>query len=166
MWLTPSSCQYLLPRIQHLLYYHLSHLSIKVSPERSDLTNPYERMQLRIWLLLLSLISWRSWQIFQHALLQKLLHLSKKLGMLSAKPYQFRVILTQIMPSTEIECQYYQCHQISTLPNITFTPKDVLVKSSNHGHPFYYTRYIGSTKVERILIDSGSALIIMSVGLL
>lgn len=72
--------------------------------------------------------------------------------------------LTQVLPLTKEE--YCCCHQISSLPSITFSLEDILVKNPNHDRPLYYTRYIRSTKVERILIDPSSALTIMPVCLM
>lgn len=74
--------------------------------------------------------------------------------------------LTHILFSTKSRLSTLSIHQVSAILNITFTSEDMLVKSSDHNHPFYYTGYIGCTKVERILIDLGFTLNIMSVHLL
>lgn len=47
---------------------------------------------------------------------------------------------------------------VSTLPSITFTLEDTLVKNLDHDRLLSYMGYIRSTKVERILIGPGSAL--------
>lgn len=62
-----------------------------------------------------------------------------------------KTFLTQIPLPTEEE--YYWCHQVSSLINITFSPEDMLVKNPNHDRPLYYTGYIESIKIKRILID-------------
>jgi len=47
------------------------------------------------------------------------------------------------------------------MPAITFTAEDILLKDNKHDRPLYYTRYIGSTCIERIQVGSGSALSII-----
>lgn len=47
------------------------------------------------------------------------------------------------------------------LPNITFTIKDMLIRSPYHDHPLYHIGYVGSICFEHILIDPGSGLRIM-----
>lgn len=69
------------------------------------------------------------------------------------------IFFTLVPPSAQEDCYCY--HQVFLLPSITFSPEDMLVKNPNHDWLLYYTRYIGSTKVERILIDLGLALSIM-----
>jgi len=53
------------------------------------------------------------------------------------------------------------CHQASRHSSrITFSLKDMQIKGK-HYRPMYYTRYIGSSEVSRIQVDTGSALSIM-----
>lgn len=69
------------------------------------------------------------------------------------------MFLTQVPPLTNEKCCC--CHQVSSLPNITSSSKDMLVKNPNYERTLYYIGYIGSTQIERILINPGSALSIM-----
>ena len=56
----------------------------------------------------------------------------------------------------------YECHRIqSKIHAITFTAEDMLLKNNKHDRPLYYTGYIGSTCIERIQVDSESALSII-----
>ena len=48
----------------------------------------------------------------------------------------------------------------------TFTAEDMLLKDNKHDRPLYYTGYIGSTCIERVHVDSGSALSIIPKRLL
>lgn len=75
-----------------------------------------------------------------------------------------KIFLTQVPPPAEEKYCYY--YQVSSLISITFTPEDILVKNPSHDWPLYYTGYIGSMKVERILIDPGSTLSIMPIQLM
>jgi len=52
------------------------------------------------------------------------------------------------------------------MPSITFTSEDMLLKDNKHDRPLSYTKYIGSTCIEKIQVDSGSALSIISKRLL
>ncbi|KAJ6841567.1 uncharacterized protein M6B38_306770 [Iris pallida] len=52
------------------------------------------------------------------------------------------------------------------MPNIVFTPQDMLIKTNLHDRPLYYTGYIGDVKVDRMHIDPGSSISIISKGLL
>ena len=53
------------------------------------------------------------------------------------------------------------CHLTSEqIPCITFMPEDMQVKGK-YDRPLYYTEYIGSSVVDRIQVDPGSALSIM-----
>ena len=52
------------------------------------------------------------------------------------------------------------------MPCITFTPEDMLLKDNQHDRPLYYIGYIRSTHIERIQVDSGSALSIIPKRLL
>lgn len=74
--------------------------------------------------------------------------------------------VTHIPLTKKVEWQHCQCQWVSVLPSITFSSDDMLVKSSDLDRPLYYTRYIGSTKIEGILIDTGFALRIILVRLL
>lgn len=71
---------------------------------------------------------------------------------------------TQVLPPTNEECCYF--HQVFSLPNITFSPKNMLVKNPSLDRPLYYTGYIGYTIIERIVIDPISTLSIMLVHLM
>ncbi|KAJ6821661.1 uncharacterized protein M6B38_391965 [Iris pallida] len=52
------------------------------------------------------------------------------------------------------------------IPNNTFTQDDMLLEDNRHVRPLYYTEYIDTVKVDRILVDPGSALDIMPKTLL
>ena len=55
-----------------------------------------------------------------------------------------------------------ECHHVqSRVPAITFTAEDMLLKDNKHDRPLYYTGYIGSTCIERVQVDPGSALSII-----
>lgn len=92
--------------------------------------------------------------------MHKLLRLSKETrdAVLEAL-VDFEIFLTQVSLPAEEKCCC--CHQISYLTSITFSAEDMLVKNPNHDRLLYYIGYIRSTKVERMLIDPGSALSIM-----
>ena len=47
------------------------------------------------------------------------------------------------------------------MTSITFTLEDMLLKDNKYDRPLYYTGYIGSTCIERIQVDPGSALSII-----
>ena len=47
-----------------------------------------------------------------------------------------------------------------------FTPEDMLLKDNRHDRLLYYTGYIGSTHIERIQVNPGSALSIIPKRLL
>jgi len=60
-----------------------------------------------------------------------------------------------------------ECHHVqSKVPAITFSAEDMLLKDNKHDRPLYYTGYIGSTCIERVQIDPGSALSIIPKRLL
>jgi len=52
------------------------------------------------------------------------------------------------------------------VPAITFTAKDMLLKDNKYDQTLYYTGHIGSTCIERIQVDTGSALSIIPKRLL
>ena len=52
------------------------------------------------------------------------------------------------------------------MPAITFTTEDMLLKDNKDDQPLYYTRYIGSTCIEMVQVDPGSALSIIPKRLL
>jgi len=54
----------------------------------------------------------------------------------------------------------------ATVPSITFTHEDMFLNDNKHDRLMYYTEYIGSTCIERIQVNLGSALSIISKGLL
>jgi len=63
------------------------------------------------------------------------------------------------VPNDDIQSPCPECHQVqSKVPAITFTAEDMLLKDNKHDRPLYYTGYIGSTCIERIQVDPGSAL--------
>ena len=58
-----------------------------------------------------------------------------------------------------------ECHHTQLkIPAITFTAEDMLLKDNKHDQPLYYTGYIGSTCIERVQVDPGSALNIIPKG--
>jgi len=60
-----------------------------------------------------------------------------------------------------------ECHHVlSKVPTITFTAEDMLLKDNKHDRPLYHTGYIGSTCIERVQVDTGSALSIIPKRLL
>lgn len=73
--------------------------------------------------------------------------------------------LVQVLPPIKEEPTLPLPHHVSSFPNITFT-LDILVKNFKHDQPLYYIEYIGSTKIERLLIDPYSALNIMPTHLI
>lgn len=99
--------------------------------------------------------------------MHKLLCLSKETrDTLTKALANSELFLNQVPPHAKIECQYCHCHQVLGLPSITFTPEDMLVKNSNRDRLLYYTGYIGSTKLERVLINPDSTYSIIPVCLL
>ena len=66
---------------------------------------------------------------------------------------------------TQPPCSEYH-HVQSKVPAISFTAEDMLLKDNMHDRPLYYTGYIGSTCIERVQIDPGSALSIIPKRLL
>ena len=55
-----------------------------------------------------------------------------------------------------------ECHHVQLkIPAISFTAKDMLLKDNKHDRPLYYTGYIGSTCIERVQVEPGSALSII-----
>jgi len=72
--------------------------------------------------------------------------------------------LTQVpvIPINDNETPCPQCHLVQwQMPSITFTPEDMLFKYDKHDKPLYYIEFIGSTCIERIQVDLGSALSII-----
>ena len=67
------------------------------------------------------------------------------------------VFMTQVPKEEDVE----NClHTSQNAPCITFTADDMQVKGK-HDRPLYFTGYIGSSEVNRIQVDPGSALSIM-----
>ena len=63
------------------------------------------------------------------------------------------------VPTEEGQCS--QCHQtLAEMPCISFSQEDMQVKGK-HDRPLYFTGYIGSSEINRIQVDPGSALSIM-----
>lgn len=118
---------------------------------------------MRIWLLLLNSTSWHSWRASLCALESTNCCISLMRDALREVLADFELFLSQIPLPKEVECYHCQCHHVLALPSITFTFDDMLVKSSDHNWPLYYTGYIGTTKIEKILIDSASVLNIISL---
>ena len=48
-----------------------------------------------------------------------------------------------------------------TVLNLTFTDKDLLLSSKPHNHPLYVSGYAHEQKIDRNLIDEGSAVNIL-----
>ena len=71
------------------------------------------------------------------------------------------------IPEDDTQSPCPECHHVqSTVPAITFTAEDMLLKDNKHDRPLYYTGYIGSTCIERVQVDPGSALSIIPKRLL
>jgi len=99
-----------------------------------------------------------------HITLHELICLSKKMReALRDVLADSESFLTQIpTPAKEDGASCPQCHMVQQqVPYITFTPEDILLKDNRHDRPLYYTWYIGSTHIERIQVDLGSALSII-----
>jgi len=65
-------------------------------------------------------------------------------------------------PQDDTQSLCSECHHVQPkVPAITFTAEDMLLKDNKHDRPLYYTGYIGSTFIERIQVDPGSALSII-----
>ena len=62
-------------------------------------------------------------------------------------------------PSTNMLQQTQECYACS--PDLTFTDEDLLLGSKPHNHPFYVSGYACEQKIDRILIDRGSAINIL-----
>jgi len=70
-------------------------------------------------------------------------------------------------PRDDMQLSCSECHHVQLkVPAITFTAEDMLLKDNKHDRPLYYTGYIGSTCIERVQVDSGSALSIIPKRLL
>jgi len=70
-------------------------------------------------------------------------------------------------PKDDTQPSCAECHHVQLkVPAITFTAEDMLLKDNKHDRPLYYTRYIGSTCIERVQLDPGSALSIIPKRLL
>ena len=62
-------------------------------------------------------------------------------------------------PGDDTQPLCFECHHVqSKVPPITFIAEDMLLKDNKHNQPLYYTGYIGSTCIERVQVDPGSAL--------
>ena len=71
------------------------------------------------------------------------------------------------VPNDDVQSPCPECHHAqSKVPAITFTAEDMLLKDNKHDRPLYYTGYIGSTCIERVQVDPGSALSIIPKRLL
>ena len=102
--------------------------------------------------------------------LYELLHLSKETReALRDALVNSEIFLTQVpatpMDDDRIPCPQWHLMQ-QQMPSITFTPEDMLLKVNKHDRPLYYTRYIGSTCIEKIQVDPRSALSIIPKRLL
>jgi len=70
-------------------------------------------------------------------------------------------------PRDDTQPSCSECHHVQLKVHaITFTAKDMLVKDNKHNRPLHYTGYIGSTCIERVPVDPGSALSIIPKRLL
>jgi len=70
-------------------------------------------------------------------------------------------------PKDDTQPPCSECHHIQLkVPAITFTAEDMLLKDNKHDRPLYYTGYIGSTCIERVQVDPGSALSVIPKRLL
>ena len=68
-------------------------------------------------------------------------------------------------PGDDSQPLCYEYHHVqSKVLAMTFTAEDMLLKDNNHDRPMYYTGYIGSTYIEKVQIDPGSALSIIPKG--
>ena len=71
------------------------------------------------------------------------------------------------IPKDDTQSSCPECHHVQPkVPAITFTAEDMLLKDNKHDQPLYYTGYFGSTCIERIQVDPGSALSIIPKRLL
>ena len=97
--------------------------------------------------------------------LHELLQLSKKMKeALKDALADSGFFLTQVSSilTDDSGTPYPHCHLASQqVPNITFTPENMLLKNNRHDRTLYYTGYIGSTCIDRIQVDPGSALSII-----
>jgi len=67
------------------------------------------------------------------------------------------------IPRDDTQPSCFECHHVQLkVPAITFIAEDMLLKDNKHNWLLYYTGYIGSTCIERVQVDSGSALSIIS----
>ena len=73
------------------------------------------------------------------------------------------VFLTRIKPSPEEPEPPVQHYNLAAhhFPCISFTKEDMQTKNSKHDRPLYFTGHIGSSVVNRIQVDPGSAISIM-----
>ena len=62
-------------------------------------------------------------------------------------------------PSTNTRQQTQECYACS--PDLTFTDEDLLLGSKPHNRPLYVSGYAREQKIDRILIDGGSAVNIL-----
>ena len=79
-----------------------------------------------------------------------------------------KVFSTHFLRKEDMERECTICCQTTErwVPYITFTPEDMLIKSTYHDRPLYFTGYVGSSKVDRIQVDLGSALSIVPLKLI
>jgi len=100
--------------------------------------------------------------------MHKLLRLSKEtreaLRDALANSESFLTYMPEI-PKDDTQSACPKCHHVqSTVPAITFTAEDMLLKNNKYDRPLYYTGYIGTTCIERVQVDLGSALSISTKG--
>ena len=70
-------------------------------------------------------------------------------------------------PKDDTQPSCFECHHVQLkVSAITFITEDMLLKDNKHDRPLYYTGYIGSTCIERVQVDPGSALSIIPKRLL
>jgi len=102
--------------------------------------------------------------------IHELLRLSKEtreaLRDILANSESFLTYMPEILEG-DTRPSYPECHHVqSKVSAITFTAEDMLLKDNKHDRPLYYTGYIGSTCIERVQVDPGSALNIIPKRLL
>ena len=63
-------------------------------------------------------------------------------------------------PHTNMLQQAQECYACSL--DLTFTDEDLLLGSKSHNHPLYVSGYAREQKIDRILIDGGSVINILT----
>ena len=93
--------------------------------------------------------------------LHELLHLSKEMREALKDALDDSELFHAQVPLISVDdggAPCLQCHMVQQqTPCIPFTHGDMLLKNNRHDRPLYYTGYIGSTYIEVIQVDQGSA---------